>query len=407
MPRNTENIRYDIDTEPDGLDSVRSSHRVFVIHKNTIGLPAGNRTGKCRTKNATKNIQKRYWETGIPMGMELEAENDGQVEDECWCDCDYCYNGDHGYDCGCEYGSGGSDIHSWPEVRNIIQESNKHIYKRMRDYAIKTGKSSYPWISPVIAKYDGSLNCGVEFNFQPMTVDAFRPVAQIVEDNKGGLSGFYTETAGIHIHIPKSAFTDAELYLFLILWRTFQQYTNNDGETFLEVIAQRGSNNWCEYNTPYHFNEYEDVRNGKIGKVFYDVIKNNRRSAAGRYSALNFNGHGTTMEVRAFNSNLIADRLVKNMAFLDASWRYVHLLSDYINEGRYKQALQYVTDLHSFVSYCKNPLRKGFAIELATFLDKRWDDSDSFNKQSIVYATDLLPYLIQLNEEDNYGDNQL
>lgn len=405
MPRNTENIRYDIDTEPDGLESVRSSHRVFVVHKNTIGLPAGNRSGKCRTKNATKNIQKRYWETGIPMGMELEAECEGQAQTECYCECDYCYDDEHNYECDCGYGSG-DNIHSWPEVQMIITESNKHVYARMRDYAIKTGKSTYPWVSPVIAKYDGSLDCGVEFNFQPMTVDAFRPIAKIVEENKGGLTGYNTSTAGIHIHVPKAAFTDAELYLFLILWQTFQQYVNSDGESFLEVIAQRPSNNWCHYNMPYVTNENGNMPNRVLGKVFYDAIKNNRKSNAGRYSALNFNGHGTTMEVRAFNSNLIADRLVKNMAFLDACWRYVHLLSDYINEGRYKQALQYVTNLHSFVGYCKNPLRKGFAIELAKFLDKRWDDSDSFNNQSILYGNDLLPYLIQLNEEDNYGGNQ-
>lgn len=401
MPRSTEQIRYDVDETPDSLSSVRSSHGVFVVHKNTIGLPAGRRNGKCSTEQATKNIQKRYWETGIPMGMELEAEYDGG---QCDCNCDYCYDADHNYcDYDCDYGS----IHDWSPVQDIILKSNEHLYKHMREYALSKGRETYPYINPVIAKYDGSLNCGVEFNYQPMTVEAFKPFAQIVEDNAGGLSGYWNDSAGIHIHMPKAAFTDAELYLFLILWRTFELYVDDDDKPFLEIICQRSANQWCHYNVPYdRESDRDDLNGGKLGKIFYDVIKNGRRSQAGRYSALNLNGHGTTMEVRAFNSNLRADRLIKNMAFLDACWRYVHLLSDYMNEGRYKQALQYVTNLHSFVSYCKNPLRKGFNEELARFLDSHWDDSDSHKQQTLIYGTDLLPYLIQLNEEDNYGGTE-
>ena len=402
MPRNTENIRYNVDETPDSLSSVRSSHRVFVVHKNTIGLPAGRSNGKCSTEQATKNIQKRYWETGIPMGMELEAEYDGG---SCDCDCDYCCEADHGY---CEYDSCGyGDILTWSPVRDIILKSNEHMYKTMRDYAVQKGRNTYKYINPIIAKYDGSLDQGVEFNFQPMTVESFRPYAQIVQDNAGGLSGYWNNTAGIHIHMPKSAFTDAELYLFLVLWRTFELYVDDDGKPFLEIICQRSANQWCHYNVPFdRESDRDDLHAGKLGKIFYDVIKNGRRSQAGRYSALNLNGHGTTMEVRAFNSNLRADRLIKNMAFLDACWRYVHLLSDLLNEGRYKEALQYVTNLHSFVGYCKNPVRKGFNEELARFLDSHWDDSDSHKEQSLIYGTDLLPYLIQLNEEDNYGGTE-
>lgn len=403
MPRSTEQIRYNVDETPDSLNSVRSSHGVFVIHKNTIALPAGGRHGKCSTEQATKNIQKRYWETGIPMGMELEAEYENG--DGCSCDCDYCYESDHEY---CDYDCNFGSLHDWKPVRDIITKSNEHLYKTMRDFAVSKGRNTYRYINPVIAKYDGSLNCGVEFNFQPMTVESFKPFARIVQDNASGLSGYWTDTAGIHIHVPKAAFTDAELYLFLILWRTFELYVDDDGAPFLAVVCQRPANNWCHYNVPFVETEvnHSDMREGKLGKIFYDVIKNNRRSNAGRYSALNFNGHGTTMEVRAFNSNLLADRLIKNMAFLDACWRYVHLLSDFLNEGRYKQALQYVTNLHSFVSYCKNTLRKGFNEELASFLDSNWDDSNSHKEQSLIYGTDLLPYLIQINEEDNYGGNQ-
>lgn len=396
MPRNTEDIVFDINTEPENLrgDNRFPRDSVWVIHKNTIAVPAGTSRGKCRTQKATKNIQARYWETGIPLGLELELEMEGHGDcygDDC---CEDCYDG---YCCGCNDDS--SCYHS-DEVTNILRKSRLHVYEQMRNFALRKGRDTYRYVSPIIAKGDGSLSNGVEFNYQPMTVEAFKPLANIVEEERGGLYG-YRGNSGIHIHVPKSAFTDAELYLWMILWDTFQQYKDNKGRTFLSIIAQREPNNWCEYTRPYH-GEREDV----ISNNFFKAIKADRKSHTGRYSALNLNGHGTTMEIRAFNSNTYANRLIKNMAFVDATWRYVHLLKDYLDEGRYKQALQFATDVHGFVSYCKNPLRKGFNWELAEFLDERWNDSKSMFEQDIVYDLQSLPNLIQLNEEDNGGTQE-
>ena len=390
MPRNIQDTVFDINTEPNDINGLRwptSDRNVWVIHKNTIAVPAGTRRGKCRTKQATKNIQARYWETGIPLGLELELEMSGG--EECYgsdC-CDDCYEG---YCCGC---NDNSCLDS-SEVANILYYSRKHVYEHMRNFALRKRRDTYRYANPVIAKGDGSLDNGVEFNYQPMTVEAFKPLAEIVEEHRGGLYG-YTGNSGIHIHVPKSAFTDAELYLWIILWDTFQQYVDNDGNTFLSIIAQREPNSWCRYTTPYT----RDRADNKSGD-FVRAIKNDRKSLAPRYSALNLNGHGTTMEIRAFNSNTIAERLIKNMAFVDATWRYIHLLKDYLDEGRYKQALQFATDVHGFVSYCRNPLRKGYNWELADFLERRWNDSKSQFNQTIDYDLDSLSNLIQLNTED-------
>jgi len=390
MPRNIQDIVFDIDTKPEDINGLRwpsSDRNVWVIHKNTVAVPAGTRRGKCRTKQATKNIQARYWETGIPLGLELELEMQG--EGDCYgsdC-CDDCYEG---YCCGCNEGN---CLDSY-EVSEILHKTREHVYEHMRAFAIRKGRTSYRYANPIIAKGDGSLSNGVEFNYQPMTVEAFRPLANIVEDNRGELYG-YRGSSGIHIHVPKSAFTDAELYLWMILWDTFQQYVNNQGVSFLSVIAQREPNNWCRYTVPY----YGDRAETKSGD-FVNAIKNDRKTHSPRYSALNLNGHGTTMEIRAFNSNTIADRLIKNMAFVDATWRYIHLLKDWLDEGRYKQALQFATDIHGFVSYCKNPNRKGFNPELARFLENRWNDSESQFNQEIDYDLESLSNLIQLNTED-------
>ena len=398
MPRNIQEIVFDIDTMPEDASSTdrypsrMGGHGVWVIHKNTIAVPAGTRRGKCRTKQATKNIQSRYWETGIPMGLELELEMSSEYNGECYGDdcCNDCYDGDC---CGC-YDDSDDSCYWSDEVSEILLNSRMHTYEHMRDFAIKKGRDTFRFANPVIAKGDGSLRNGIEFNYQPMTVESFKPHAKIVEKYRGTMYG-YTGNSGIHIHVPKSAFTDAELYLWLILWDTFQQYLDNDEVPFLTIIAQRAPNNWSRYNRPY-YGERED----SISRDFFNAIKADRKSHSARYSALNLNGHGTTMEIRAFNSNTYANRLIKNMAFVDATWRYIHLLKDLLDDGRYKQALQYASDIHGFVSYCKNPNRKGFNMELAEFLDKRWDDSESQFNQKIVYDLDSLSNLIQLNIED-------
>ena len=56
----------------------------------------------------------------------------------------------------------------------------------MRNFALRKGRDTYRYVSPIIAKGDGSLSNGVEFNYQPMTVDAFKPLANIVEEERGG-----------------------------------------------------------------------------------------------------------------------------------------------------------------------------------------------------------------------------
>ena len=118
MPRNMEDIIFPINEEPETLRDFNRYPRdsVWVIHKNTIALPAGTRRGKCRTPEATKNIQARYWETGIPLGLELELEMDGYGEcygDDC---CEECYDG---YCCGCN----SERALNSDEVTNILRKS--------------------------------------------------------------------------------------------------------------------------------------------------------------------------------------------------------------------------------------------------------------------------------------------
>ena len=119
-----------------------------------------------------------------------------------------------------------------------------------------------------------------------------------------------------------------------------------------------------------------------------------RRWYQSRGSQINFNGHGNTIEVRMFKSVQQPERLIKNYAFLDMSWRYVHLLSDFINDEKYSQALQFLSNTDMFAAYLTNPNAKGYSEELSKFIRKRWKRVST----AYQYDGDALTALRDLNE---------
>ena len=154
-----------------------------------------------------------------------------------------------------------------------------------------------------------------------------------------------------------------------------------NGKSFLDIIAQREP---CAYNARNVSSSIDQLRNA-VG---------NRRWFQGRHNQINFNGHGNTIEVRMFKSVQQPERLIKNYAFLDMSWRYVHLLSDFVNDEKYSQALQFLSNTDMFAHYLTNPNAKGYTEELSKFIKRRWKRVST----AYQYDGDALTALRDLNE---------
>lgn len=371
MPRDTESIRHPLHeriTETTLWGGFRGRD-VWNVYPNSFGVPAGRNRGRFADKQALLRVQERYWKKGLPMGMELELELPSQY--------------DHG-------GDNYVYMRDYEPVKEVMELVNKKVIDGMRNFALRNGQDWYHWSHTVSAKGDGSLHNGVEFNFQPFTTNAFKKYAASTFQDIG-----YTkfqrmaDNAGIHIHIPKAAFSDVELYMWLLLIQSLNSAKHTNGSTFIETIGQRGTRTYSHDN---------DLLTGD--RLYNAVI--NRRWSQGKYRQINFNGHGNTMEFRIFASNQMPERLIKNMAFAEHTWRYVHLLMDFINDEKYTQALQFLADANMFAGYIRNPNMKGHNDELASFVKRRWKPSSTNGWQ---FDDTVLPNLVRLNEQFQNWNN--
>ena len=144
--------------------------------------------------------------------------------------------------------------------------------------------------------------------------------------------GYFGRDNGIHIHINRGALGGTVLGKMLV----FCNAVNN--RELIEQIAQRPLNGWC--------NAAPDQ--------FDTVAKSASDPCAGKYSVLNVTRN--TVECRIFNSSLVADRIYKNLEFLESLVEYCRLpshdhKSDYATPWRYlnfvlsqSQAYPYLSD---------------------------------------------------------------
>ena len=392
MPRDTQSIRHALHSTPaEAPVSYGGLGTIWNIYPNSIGAPAGRNRGRFSTMESLKKIQKRYWAKGIPMGMELELELPEQYRnDSCICEysCDECYENDHG---NCSHGDCTRDsgeylyYRDYQPVADVMKLINKRVQVGMKNFAMKQNNDYFHYTNVISAKGDGSLANGVEFNLQPMTRTAFTKYAASTWQDIGyeHFDGFNTTTAGLHIHLPKAAFNDVELYMWMILMETLG-HTNHptNGKSFLSIIGQRTPGRWAGLNSRHRVEE------------LLDAVQN-RRNYQGRGNQVNFNGHGNTIELRLFKAQQKPQRLIKNFAFVDMTWRYVHLLMDFVEDEKYSQAMQFLQNADMFMGYIMNPNAKGYNEDLARFVRKRWKRT---NGSTLAFTEHVFDGLKEVNE---------
>lgn len=156
-------------------------------------------------------------------------------------------------------------------------------------------------------KTDSSLNFGFEIVSHPMTLryamERFNwdPIKQLGEHD---FSAWYTDTAGLHIHVSRDGFKSEShqarfIHLFL------------RNATFFEWVAGRKEERWASFNPEM----MKDIRS---------KIKRNR--GTDRYSAVNLN-NSQTLEVRIFQASLKVERIQMCMQLVDAAVKYTDNMS--------------------------------------------------------------------------------
>ncbi len=242
----------------------------------------------------------------IPMGVELEVE--------------FISDNEYGYDREDAVEEAIMDFHrETPCLYNDMETAIKQL---------------------VIAKTDGSLNHGVEFVTQPLTLKAHQFLNWDATQHKG-FYAWNASTAGMHVHVPKSYFTTTQTWLLLKL---YQSLWNNHTDWF-NWIAGRAENEWARRNLPHRDNATNHLL--AVAATKYD----DRRD---RYSAMSFH-NPYTIEHRFFRSNMNEEGLISRLEYIQATYDFVVVLSrlekadmfDAISKGLGKQ-------LHMFI--CANSL---------------------------------------------------
>jgi hypothetical protein len=184
-----------------------------------------------------------------------------------------------------------------------------------RDMPCQVG-SNY---QPIIRKEDGSLYNGTEFVTQPMTLRAHRQVNyNSIRDF--GLKGYYPDSTGLHIHLPKSYFSHRQLLIFLMLHRDLAL-----DSSLLDFIAKRGPSRWAKREWQYHLPMQRSIKGGRITQLAWHR-HGDENSGVQRYSFVNL-VPAPTIELRYFKSNLEQSSLMARLEYVDAIYKFTKLLS--------------------------------------------------------------------------------
>lgn len=152
-------------------------------------------------------------------------------------------------------------------------------------------------------KGDGSLDDGMEIVSHPSVLEAHRKrvgwpdVLQKMRRN--GMRSHDTTTCGIHVHVPRSWFTNVELVKLGIF-----VYANRPK---LEELARRGEGD---------YNKFPEKAKRDMG----------RAGREGRYEAVNFNNN-STIEFRMFRGSLRTQTFMATLELVDAICRYVKTIN--------------------------------------------------------------------------------
>ena len=228
---------------------------------------------------------------GIPMGMELEVERRGTTR-----------------------------VQDSNNLRELNLEAMRDYYVRRfghYDNDILDGVVEEP-VQLFTSKGDPSLNNGIEFVSQPMTLDMWQMIPLKFEEMTHAYAGYHRRTTGLHIHIPKGAFGERHLYLWLLLMQTLGATgtTHRRLTNWLSLFGQRNFNRWARFEMPV----YNGVKNS-LAQVAIDRVN----QQDGRYKFVNFEP-SSTIEMRFFKANLQTARILKNLELLDATYEFTKKL---------------------------------------------------------------------------------
>lgn len=218
----------------------------------------------------------------------------------------------------------------------------------------------------IFCVHDGSLKKGLEFPTQPGTLEWHKslPYEQMFDYlDKNGYKAHDTNTCGLHIHINRDFFGDAEAECIGKLMFIIEKFSNE-----FSVIGRRD----CHYSKMFGYK-------GEKCKELYD--KGIRDKS--KYNAINLL-HDDTIEIRAFKGTLKYSTFMNTLEFVSD-------LAYFVKEHS-SEAIERMTwkDLYNtFSDDLKQYYDERFAKQVVAEEKKTAERAISFNTLSDLSAIDL------------------
>jgi len=190
-----------------------------------------------------------------------------------------------------------------------------------------------------VGTYDTSTGRhGMEFKFQPMSWEFLKGLPEeffaTLQEN---FRGYHAKRCGIHLNIPKSVLSSGQYWFFIAFHNmamfNFEHTPEGDYHNLLGDIYQRVDveyAKWMYLSEPTFHTETNPCCEAHPQDEFTNQQRvacatarylNRYRSSPQRSCWINIENPGR-LEVRAFSSNTMKDRLIKNFQFMEALLLY-------------------------------------------------------------------------------------
>jgi len=227
------------------------------------------------------------------------------------------------------------------ELEIQYRNSDHYLHNKYIEQLLTPLHKKFPYERPTLGQRqqlaigtrDSSIgSTGIEFKFQVMSSLFLNDLPEeFFETLKNEWRGYHAKKCGIHLSTSKSALNNPESFVFLTYHnnhvRAYHNSSEDECRNIMGDVFQRvdvpNYAEWHEvkYEGGLDRNDYATGRDFRYASYLNAVVRN--RQSVSRGNFINFaSADDNRLEIRAFASATLKDRILKNFEYVDAVYRF-------------------------------------------------------------------------------------
>jgi len=227
------------------------------------------------------------------------------------------------------------------ELEIQYRNSDHYLHNKYIEQLLTPLHKKFPYERPTLGQRqqlaigtrDSSIgSTGIEFKFQVMSSLFLNDLPEeFFETLKNEWRGYHAKKCGIHLSTSKSALNNPESFVFLTYHnnhvRAYHNSSEDECRNIMGDVFQRvdvpNYAEWHEvkYEGGLDRNDYATGRDFRYASYLNAVVRN--RQSVSRGNFINFaSADDNRLEIRAFASATLKDRMLKNFEYVDAVYKF-------------------------------------------------------------------------------------